>query len=163
MWKQINNYPDYEINYNDATVRNIKTNKILKPYLENDGYHRITLCKDKKRKNFRIHRLMGLTFLPNSNNKPCVDHKNRNRSDNRLVNLKWATLSENQQNRSKNKNNTTGYTNIRWQENKQGWEFHKRYQCKQYSKFSKDLEVCLKAREEFYKSKNLIMVNNNNK
>ena len=158
MWKQINNYPNYEINFN-GKVRNIKTNIILKPILGRDGYHRITLCNDTiKRKKFRINRLMALTFLPNFNNKPCVDHKNRNKTDNRLVNLKWATFSENQQNRSKNKKNTSGYTNITWVEDAQGWEFRKRYQCKVYTKWSKDLEVCLKAREEFYKSKNLIMV-----
>lgn len=46
----------------------------------------------------RVHRLIAETFLPNPENKPVVDHINRDPSDNRLSNLHWATVSENTEN-----------------------------------------------------------------
>lgn len=50
------------------------------------------------KKFYRVHRLIAETFLQNPEGKPVVDHINRNPSDNRLSNLRWATVSENTEN-----------------------------------------------------------------
>lgn len=50
-----------------------------------------------------VHRLVAKSFLPNPNNKPCVDHINTIRYDNRTDNLSWVTHSENNQNEITNK------------------------------------------------------------
>lgn len=42
-----------------------------------------------------VHRLVAMAFIPNSENKPLVDHLNSVRDDNRRENLRWATHSEN--------------------------------------------------------------------
>ena len=62
-----------------------------------DGYLRVQLTDvHGKRKNQSVHRLVMITFvgLPKGD-RNIVDHKNEKRDDNRLSNLRWATLSEN--------------------------------------------------------------------
>lgn len=61
-----------------------------------DGYMQVQI--DKKR--YMVHRLVAETFLPNTKAKPEVDHRDRNRSNNCVDNLKWATKEENRRNRS---------------------------------------------------------------
>jgi len=71
------------------------SNKTIKPYLHRDGYLQIYLCKNGKKKNIKIHRLVAQIFVPNINNKPQVNHKNGNKKDNYFENLEWCTPSEN--------------------------------------------------------------------
>lgn len=51
-----------------------------------------------KRKTFSIHRLVAAAFIPNPDNKPCVDHIDGNRLNNHVDNLRWATHLENNNN-----------------------------------------------------------------
>ena len=99
--KPIPNFEKYSINTLGEVFSYYKDkNGIkLKPHLTKDGYYMITLYRDKKQYYSTIHRLLGLIFIDNPQNKPCIDHINRIRTDNRLENLRWATYSENNQNR----------------------------------------------------------------
>lgn len=45
-----------------------------------------------------LHRVIAIVFIPNPDNKPCVDHINGDRFDNRVENLKWVTHKENMAN-----------------------------------------------------------------
>lgn len=56
--------------------------------------------KIKKIKKCKVHRLIALTFLPNPENKPTVDHIDRNKENNNLSNLRWASYKEQGQNKS---------------------------------------------------------------
>lgn len=49
-------------------------------------------------KNYRVHRLVAETFIPNPDNKPTVDHIDRNKTNNSIRNLRWATTQEQRDN-----------------------------------------------------------------
>lgn len=65
----------------------------------NKGYKLIRLYINGKRQSFKVHRLIATAFRPNPENKPHIDHVNRNRNDNRVTNLRWVTSKENSENR----------------------------------------------------------------
>lgn len=101
MWKTIPEFEDYLIS-NEAMVYNIKSNKILKPSLNRYGYYFMGLYKNGVLYSRLLHQLMGLAFIPNPENKPTIDHINRIRTDNRLENLRWATMTEQGENMTTN-------------------------------------------------------------
>ena len=72
--------------------------KILNPYINNWGYKVTAFVKNSKYVDIRIHRLVSLYFIPNPNNYPCIDHIDRNKTNNHYKNLKWCTQSMNMSN-----------------------------------------------------------------
>lgn len=71
--------------------------RILKPALSRGDYFCVGLKKDTVSKTYFVHRLVAEAFHQNPNNKPCVNHINAIRTDNRACNLEWCTYSENNQ------------------------------------------------------------------
>lgn len=69
--------------------------KEMKHRLNNGGYHVVTLSKNSKTKNVLVHRLIAEAFIENPENKPCINHINSVRTDNRIENLEWCTIYEN--------------------------------------------------------------------
>lgn len=99
-WKKI---PGYS-NYMASDMGKIKTfnwknqgiTRIMMPAKDKSGYLRTMLKGDDGKFNtVKIHRIIALTFIENSENKPEVNHKNSIRIDNRVSNLEWVTKSEN--------------------------------------------------------------------
>jgi len=78
-----------------SSLGNVKNTKILKGGIYN-GYRKVLIKIDGKLKNYSVHRLVGMAFLPNPENKPEINHKNGIKTDNRVENLEWVTKSENQ-------------------------------------------------------------------
>ena len=92
-WKKIEDFENYSVSEN-GEIRNDKTGRVLKPRYYN-GYQLVSLSKNGKVKKFKVHRLVAEEFIPNPDNKPCVDHINTVRDDNRVENLRWCTCKEN--------------------------------------------------------------------
>jgi hypothetical protein len=101
-------------------VKNIKTGRIMKPKLEKNGYTRATL-HNKGEKKCYIHRLVLQTFLPIEDKMDC-DHRNHIKNDNRLVNLRWATNSENARFQKKREGLTSQYIGVSWYKRNNKWQ-----------------------------------------
>ena len=97
IFKDINKFENkYQIS-NTGKVRNKKTGLYLKPKYNKKGYQYINLSINKyKSVKWYIHRLVGFHFIPNPENKPQINHKDGNPSNNNVENLEWCTNEENQ-------------------------------------------------------------------
>lgn len=94
-WKKLKRNNNYSINDN-GEVRNDLTGKLKTPFINKaNGYLTVDLYENNKSTKVTVHRLLAETFIPNPDNKPCVDHKDGDRQNNSLSNLRWATFSDN--------------------------------------------------------------------
>lgn len=107
-WKDISGYEGY---YQVSNLGNVKSldrtilqnngvtinpkGKQLKQHLNHKGYPEVNLTRGGKAKGFRIHRLVAIAFIPNTDNKPEVNHINCIKTDNSVDNLEWVTGVEN--------------------------------------------------------------------
>ena len=102
IWKPIKDYEGlYEVSnlgrVKSLNYRKTGKEKILKN-IECRGYLAVCLTKNGKQKLFKVHRLVAETFIPNPESKPCIDHINTIKNDNRVKNLRWVTHKENNNN-----------------------------------------------------------------
>jgi hypothetical protein len=111
-WKQIEGFSNYSIS-NLGNIRNNKKGNLLKPSIDGKGYYVVRLYIDnKKAMTNKLHRLLGIHFLPNPNDYLEIDHIDRNKLNNSLDNLKWSNRNGNLRNRSVYSNNK--YKCITW-------------------------------------------------
>lgn len=116
-WKTIPSFDNYEAS-SLGYIRNKTTKKTIKHYY-NGGYAQMHLYRDKKRHALKLHRLVAEAFIPNPENKPTINHINKNPADNRFTNLEWATYQENNVHKvSENFNKKEILTRRVWQCNK---------------------------------------------
>lgn len=72
-----------------------KNGKEKKAFVGDRGYVNVILWENNRPKTFLVHRLIAKAFIPNPENKPCVNHIDGNKTNNTLSNLEWVTYSEN--------------------------------------------------------------------
>ena len=113
QWKKVAGFETYSVS-DRGNVRNDKTGRILKPGTSSNGYLSVVLRKQKKSCPKNIHRIVASAFLPNPNKKKLVDHIDNNETNNKLINLRWATTSENAQNAKLSTKNTSGTKGVHY-------------------------------------------------
>lgn len=97
-WKDIFGYDGmYQVS-DLGRVRSIYSGewRVLKGGKNSKGYLSVGLCKDSKQKSILVHRLVANAFIPNSDEtKTIINHKDEDKTNNRVDNLEWCTVSYN--------------------------------------------------------------------
>jgi hypothetical protein len=107
IWKPVVNYVGYyevsnlgNVHSIDRTIFDkngvmyIRKGKTLKPSLNKSGYLQVALSIDNKLNSHTVHTLVANAFIENIDNKPTVNHIDGNKQNNNVLNLEWATKSE---------------------------------------------------------------------
>ena len=102
MQKKIKGFENYIIDHR-GMVFNTKTRLVKKPTSNRSGkgYLFVDLYNNGVSKRFYIHRLVAEAFIPNTENKPYINHKDGNPQNNCVDNLEWCTPLENVEHASK--------------------------------------------------------------
>lgn len=158
VWKEI---PGFEDCYEASTHGNVRsldrlsvsygdricgrTGRTLSP-CSSGKYNAVTLSKNGEITCHNVHRLVALAHLPNPDNLPEVDHIDRNKRNNHISNLRWASKSTNQRNKDMPKHNTSGHMYIRFMKEINRWRVQIKWLNVQ--KRTKTLEEAIKIRDE---------------
>ena len=100
IWKDIKGYEGlYQVsNFGNVMSLNYYRSgkpKLLKPGKTKNGYLLVTLYKNRKRKSYKVHRLVAEHFIPNPDNLPEINHKDENKQNNSVDNLEYCTHEDN--------------------------------------------------------------------
>lgn len=98
-WRAV---PGYEGLYEASSrgrIRNAKTQRIMRQHIDPLRGCRVRLSRDGSSRTLKVHRLVALAFLAKPENKDFVCHDDGNNKNNHVVNLRWDTLSANQNDR----------------------------------------------------------------
>lgn len=158
---EIEDFEDYGIS-EDGDVYSFKFNKIkkMKTPPNKHGYLQVFLFKNKQQYQKSVHRLLAQTFIPNPNNLETVDHQNRNRTDNRIENLRWISKSDNSRNAGVSKYSQSGIQGVGYDKSSNSWiatwynKYGKRTKSFSANKYVRARALAIRWREqmvaEFY-------------
>lgn len=138
IWKPVKNYEDcYAVSDTGLVKRtDVNPERTLKPSHDQDGYFIVSLCKKNKRTTRSVHKLVANAFIPNPDNKPQINHKNGVRDDNRVENLEWCTVAE---------NNLHAYRTLGRECHLKGRSYcEKKIKCVETGKIYKSIKDCAK-------------------
>ena len=93
--KDVKNYEGLYAVTSCGKIWSYRSKKFLKPFADKNGYLKVGLYKDNKKKNFLIHRLVALAYIPNPDGLETVDHIDGNKEHNYINNLQWMTQKDN--------------------------------------------------------------------
>lgn len=95
VWKDIEGYEGlFEVS-NLGAIRRVANGEIVHQYNNKYGYKVVTLSKNRKCRQYLVHRIVAFAFCEGYKEGLVVNHKNEYRSDNRAENLEWCTRSYN--------------------------------------------------------------------
>ena len=132
MWKPVKGFEGfYEVCFlgvarsvlrtsNTETGQRTYLPKMLTVWPDANGYPCVSLSRKGKRTPKTVHGLVAEAFVPNPDNLPQVNHKDKNRQNNHCLNLEWVTARGNQSHSYK-EGFTSNYTGVSWEKGRNKW------------------------------------------
>lgn len=122
QWKEIELYDGkYHIS-NNGDVLNMNNSTLVATCMDaTNRYLTVSLYQLGKLKTFRIHRLVGLYFVPNPDNLSDVNHIDGDKLNNNDWNLEWTNPRENACHKSKNSKTSSQYIGVSWSKQRLKW------------------------------------------
>jgi uncharacterized coiled-coil DUF342 family protein len=130
-FRVIKGFENYSVS-NFGNVANVKNGKMLKPFIDVNGYKVVKLFVACKGLNQKIHRLVAQTHIPNPNNKPNIDHIDNNKLNNNITNLRWCSSSQNNMNSSLRIDNTSSVKGVSFYKRANKWRARVNYNKSEY-------------------------------
>ena len=109
VWQALTGFEnDYEIEVEPPhRIRRRVDGRIISQFVDNTGY----VCVKLNREKYLYHRILARHFIPNPANLPCVDHIDRNKTNNSIENLRWVSISDNNRNKDRYRQQPREYLN----------------------------------------------------
>ena len=109
VWQALTDFEnDYEIEVEPPhRIRKRSNMRIVSQFVDNAGYVRVKLNGEQ----YYYHRILARHFIQNPNNLPCVDHIDRNKTNNSIENLRWVSISDNNRNKDRYRQQPREYLN----------------------------------------------------
>ena len=163
-WKVINGFSNYQVS-DEGEVFSVPRPKtrggLIKQRQGRNGRFVVDLWDDNhNKKGLWVHQLVASHFLPNIYGKKQVDHRNGDYTDNRAINLRWASSRENILNTRKRVDNTSGYKGVCFDKSRCRWvarvskegggELSKRFKTKAEAISFRDQLVKIHYNPSFY-------------
>ena len=136
IWDTVKGFENYKVS-SKGRVYNSTTGRYKAPNRNKHGYLKVDLYKENKRTPKSIHRLVAEAFYFVENfETQVIDHKDRNITNNVLLNLRPCSLRQNSYNCKIRSDNTSGYKGVSWNSRKKQWcvrmMINNRYRCLGY-------------------------------
>lgn len=120
-WCVVQEFPQYEVNRN-GQIRETNGHTLVLPYKGSEGYLRLNCVRNGVRCVRKVHRWFAQAFLPpREEHQSDVDHINRDRTNNCIVNLRWSTRSDNIKNCKRWKNRFSQYRGVTYSIERRRW------------------------------------------
>ena len=94
-WKPAYIFPEQYLVSDTGEAYSMKNKRLLKAHVGKLGYGYYVFCVAGERHTVKAHKLVAMAFIPNPDKKPVIDHINGIKTDNRVENLRWVTVREN--------------------------------------------------------------------
>ena len=161
MFKEINGFENYSISEDGLVMNNY--GKILKSRKDRYGYDVLQLSNNNKKYTIGVHRLIGIMFISNPNNYPQIDHIDRDKLNNNLINLRWCNASMNGMNRGIFKNNKLKEKYITEHESQRKGKYYYYYLFKITGIIEKSFSCNLHLLEDVIKYRDDYLIRNKDK